>query len=171
MAVVRKSGSVGPLRLWNRRRRLAHALDHADFHAAFRRALQLHVVHEVADEEDAAAARLEQVLRRERVGDRLRIEAFALIADANHQLGLGRRRRFELDEHALGRVVAVAVLDGVDDRLADRDADPVDRVLVEARCPPDVVADDLHEVEHLEGAGELEADDLVIADGHEWLAT
>ena len=44
--------------------RAGHALDHADFHAALGRALQLHVVHEVADEEDAAAARLEQVLRR-----------------------------------------------------------------------------------------------------------
>ena len=38
-------------------RRRVHALDHADFHAAFRRALQLHVVHEVANQEDAAAAR------------------------------------------------------------------------------------------------------------------
>ena len=44
-------------------RRWLHALDHADFHAAFRRALQPHVVHEVANEENAAAARSAEVLR------------------------------------------------------------------------------------------------------------
>ena len=72
---------------------------------------------------------------------------------------VGRGRRLELDEHVLGRVVAVAVLDRVDDRLADRDADPVQRVLVEADAARQVIADHLHEVEHLEGAGELEPDD------------
>jgi hypothetical protein len=44
-----------------RGRRLG-AFDHADFHSAFGRALQPDVVHEIADEEDAAAARLQQVL-------------------------------------------------------------------------------------------------------------
>ena len=50
------AGHSGSARLGGRR--ADGALDHADFHAALRRALQLHVVHEVADEEDAAAARL-----------------------------------------------------------------------------------------------------------------
>ena len=72
----------------------------------------------------------------------------------------------ELDEDVLGRVVPVAVLDGVDDRLADRDADPVQRVVVEADVARHVVADDLHEVEHLEGAGELEADDVSAVGRH-----
>ena len=96
MAVVRKSGSGGigrgrrqawadPLRAGGLRRR--HALDHPDLHAAFGRALQLHVVHEVANQEDAAAARLQQVLGRERIGDFLGIEAVALVADADTQLG------------------------------------------------------------------------------------
>ena len=80
------------------------ALDHADLHAAFRRALQLDVVHEVADEEDAAAARLQQVFGRQRIGHLFGIEAFALIADADCQLRHARRRsRLELDEHALAR--------------------------------------------------------------------
>src|SRR5439155_6006915 len=143
------------------------ALGHADFHPAFRRALQLDVVHEVADQEDAAAARLEEVLGRQRIGDRLRLEAFALIADANHQLRAGRgRRRLEIDEDVLARVVAVAVLDGVDDRLADRNADPVRRILVEADAARDVIAHNLHEVEHLERTGEFEPDDLVTVSRH-----
>src|SRR5689334_5806525 len=87
MAVVRKRG-LGATRL--------HALDHPDFHPAFRRALQPHVVHEVADEEDAAAARLEQVLRRERIREVLGIEAFALIAHADRQLRNALRRGLEL---------------------------------------------------------------------------
>ena len=72
----------------------------------------------------------------------------------------------ELDEHVLGRVVAVAVLDGVDHRLADRDADPVQRVVVEADVARHVVADHLDEIEHLERAGELEPDDVLAVSGH-----
>ena len=64
----------------------------------------------------------------------------------------------------LARVVLVAVLDGVDHRLADRHADPVNRVVVEPDVAADVVADDLHEVEHFEGAGEFEAERA--RDGH-----
>ena len=45
--------------------------------------------------------------------------------------------------------------------------DPVLRVLVETHVPNDVVADDLDEVQHLEGAAELEADDFVcVVGGH-----
>ena len=40
------------------------------------------------------------------------------------------------------------------------------RVVVEADAAADVVADDLDEVEHLEGAGELEADDDVTVRRH-----
>ena len=72
--------------------------------------------------------------------------------------GLGDRREGELDGHELAVVFAVAVLDGVDHRLADGDADPVDRVLVEAGELADAVADDLDEVQHLEVAVDLQAD-------------
>ena len=41
---------------------------------------QLDVVHEVADQEDAAAAALEHVLGRERVGDFFGLEALAFVA-------------------------------------------------------------------------------------------
>ena len=76
--------------------------------------------------------------------------------------GVGRVERRELDVHALVLVVAVAVLDGVDDRLADGDADPVQRVVVEPDMPADVIADDLHEVEHLERAAEIETDGVAV---------
>ena len=47
-------------------------------------------------------------------------------------------------------VVAVAVLDRVDDGLAHGDAHPVQRLLVEPRPAADVIADHLDEVEHVE---------------------
>ena len=73
----------------------------------------------------------------------------------------------KLDEHALAGVAAVAVLDGVDDTLADGDAHPVLGILVKADVADDVVADHLHEVQHLKGAGELEANDFVrVVGGH-----
>lgn len=37
----------------------SHALDHDDFHAALRGSLQHHFVHEAADQENAAATRLQ----------------------------------------------------------------------------------------------------------------
>src|SRR4051794_1939657 len=77
-AVVRSGESGMSLRVDGAACRL-RALDHADLHPTPRRALQLHVVHEAADEEDAAAARLQQVLRRQRIRERLRVEARALI--------------------------------------------------------------------------------------------
>ena len=55
-------------------------------------------------------------------------------------------------------ILAVAVLDGVDHRLAHRDADPVDGVLVQAGQLPDAIADDLHEVHHVEDAVDLQPD-------------
>src|SRR5260370_35605651 len=66
-----------------------HALQHLDLHPALRRAPEPDVVHEVANEKDAAAARLEEVLRRQGIGNFLGLEAFALGPAANHQLGTG----------------------------------------------------------------------------------
>src|SRR5688572_25738908 len=52
----------------------ADALDHHDFHPAFGRAPEVHPVHEAANQEDAAAAGLQQILGGERIGQRGGIE-------------------------------------------------------------------------------------------------
>src|SRR5262245_12712823 len=112
-AVVRKSGSTGMDRTALRPSRYGvvrsvgglDALHHPYLHSTLRCALQLHVVHEIADEKDAAAARLEKVFRGERVGDGLGVESLPLIADADGQLRHAGVRGFELDEHVLARVV------------------------------------------------------------------
>ena len=70
-AVARKTGSGAHEASARRRRRF----DHPDFHAALGRRLQRHFVHVVADEEDAAAAGLQDVLGRERIGDVFGVEA------------------------------------------------------------------------------------------------
>src|SRR5258706_3172029 len=149
-AVARKSGEIASAT----GRQLLH---HADFHAPVGSALQLHVVHEASHEKDAASAGLEHVLRGERVGNFLRLEPLTLVGDLDHELG--RRldgRECELDRDVLAAVLAVAVFDGVDDGLADGDADPVDRVLVEGGHLPHAVAEDLHEVHHVEQARDLQ---------------
>src|SRR5262245_4360128 len=129
IAVVRKTGSGAS----DTSRRRGELLHHAHFHPAFAAAVQGDVVHEAAHEEDAAAARLEQILRRERIGDHLRIESFALIEHAHDQLERRRLRgERELDGHELRGMLAVAVFDRVDDGLANGDANPVHRVFVEA---------------------------------------
>ena len=141
-------------------------LDHDDLHAALRRALQDHFVHEAADQEDAAPARLQQVLGRQWIGDRL-----------GSKPGPSSRTRMTMPE---GRpassgvnstctlfvlVALVAMLDGIDDRLAHGDADPVQRLVVEPGEPPEMVARDLDEIEHLEGAVEIEMDAVSV--GHQ----
>src|SRR4029450_11053304 len=81
IAVVRYSGRLDATRL--------HALHHPDLHPAFRRALQPHIVHEVADEEDAAAARLEEVLGRKRIRHLLGIEDLPLLPEGDATLRHG----------------------------------------------------------------------------------
>jgi hypothetical protein len=131
--------------------------DHPDFHAAFRRPRQAHLVHETANEKDPPAAGLEQVIGFEGIGDRLGIEAFSLIPDTNRQAGhLAGRRPLEFDKYVLRLVIAVAVPDGIDHRFADRHADPVNRLVIETERPPDVIAHDLDEIHHFERAGEFE---------------
>src|SRR5690606_23361328 len=143
------------------RRGPGELLRHPDFHAAARYPAQLELVHEAANEEDAAPAALEDVLGRERVGDAVRIEALALVPHADREAALlGVVRRDELHVHHLPLIVPVAVLDRVDHALADRHAHPVHRVLVEAETPAQMVTDQLDEVEHVEGAAELEPDDV-----------
>ena len=97
---------------------------------------------------------------------RLGIESRTLVThandDARRPAGIERR---ELDVHVLVLVAAVAVLDRVDDRLAHGDAHPVERLLVESGETPEMIARDLHEVEHLVRAVELETDGIPV--GHE----
>src|SRR3954465_7503099 len=85
-------------------------LHHADFHAPFGSAIQLHVVHEAAHEEDAASAGLEDVFGSEGIGDGGRLEAFPFVLDADDQRGgrVGRIER-ELDGDELLGAFAVAM--------------------------------------------------------------
>jgi hypothetical protein len=64
--------------------------------------------------------------------------------------------------HALALIMPVPVLDGVDDGLAHGDVDPVPGVFVQACHARNLIADDLHEIEHLERAMEVEADGVAV---------
>ena len=78
---------------------------------------------------------------------------------ADDQLArIGRRGEGELDGHQLVGMLAVAVLDGVDHRLAHGHADPVHAVFVEAGHLADVIAGDLDEIQHVEIAVDLDPD-------------
>src|SRR5262245_8403633 len=132
------------------------ALDHAHFHAALRCALQVDFVHEVANEEDAAAATFEQVFRSQRVSNAIGIESVSLISHPDDHFRNALECGRELDEHAFGDVVLIAVLDGVDDAFADGDADPMYRIFVEPDVPADMATDDFDEIHHVECARELE---------------
>src|SRR5262245_44786614 len=135
------------------------ALDHADQHAAFFTALEGHLVHEALHQEDSAAVGLEEILRGERIGKAVWIETAPLIADDDDDAGPAVvLARGAPDVDALPDVIAVPVLDGVDDRFPDRDAHPMHRILVKARHARDVIAHHLHEIEHAEGAVEIDAD-------------
>jgi len=128
--------------------------------------MKRHLVHEGAHQQDAASSGLEQIILCERVGDGVRIESAPFIPYANRDAG-GRRvvEGRELDVDSLARVEAVAVFDGVDDRLAYRNADPMKGLVVESRLTPDVIAHDLDEVQHVERAVKVEANG--VAAGHQ----
>jgi hypothetical protein len=82
-----------------------------------------------------------------------------------------RRVSEKIDDDALRFVVAVAVPDRVDHRLANRHANRIACVLVEAYAAGDVIADQLHEIELVERAREFQADDEVTTRHHTRLAT
>src|SRR5436190_23989100 len=98
-------------------------LDHAHLHAALRPALQHDIVHEAPHEKDSPAARFQNVFRCKRVSNLAWLEPLSLIDDADDELArIGNRHDREFDRHHLAVVLAIAVLDRVDDGLADRDA-------------------------------------------------
>jgi hypothetical protein len=68
----------------------------------------------------------------------------------------------ELHRDMFGPVLAVAMLDRVDDGFPHRHADPVRRVLVEAGDRRKAITEDLNEIEHLERAGQLQANQVTI---------
>ena len=130
-------------------------LHHLDHRAAPRRERIGHLVHELPHEEDPAAVGLQQVLLRQRIGDRGGIEPLPLVLDPDLQ---GVLVRGEQDHHALVLVPLVAVLDGVDDRLAHGDAQVMRGVVVEAGHLRRPGEDGLHHLEHVETAGDVELD-------------
>jgi len=76
-----------------------------------------HLIHKGPDQEEAAAGAAQQILRGQRVGQRFRVQPFALVGDGNNQflsvvLKTGR--------DPLGRVVLVAMQYRVDGGLARR---------------------------------------------------
>src|SRR5690606_21845993 len=152
MAVARYSGGI-------RSGTGSELLDHAYFHPAFRPAAHDDIVHEAAHEEDAASARLQDVLGGQGIGDFFGLEPFTLVDDADDELGGsddGGDR--ELDHHELAVVFPVPMLDGIDDRLAHGHADPVDGVLVEPGEHREPVAGRLDHVEQFEVAGDFQPD-------------
>ena len=130
-------------------------LHHLHHGAAPRRERISNLIHELPHEEDPAAVGLQQVLLRQRIGDGGGIEPLPLVLDPDLQGVLVRGQ----DEHdPLGLIPLVAVLDGVDDRLAHRDAQVMRRVVVEAGHRRRPSEDGLHHFEHLETAGDVELD-------------
>src|SRR5688572_19977868 len=156
-AVARKTGSG---KKGDASRSLVlHALHHTHFHAAFGSALEDQLVHEAANHEDTAAAALEQVLGRQTVFDGRRVKTSALVAHTDRNAGaFFPIELHELDMHALAAVVAVAVLDCVDHRLAYRDSHGVKCVVIEPDSPGHVVADNLDEIEHVQVAWKVDVD-------------
>jgi 4-amino-4-deoxy-L-arabinose transferase-like glycosyltransferase len=132
-----------------------HPLQHPNHGAAPRGERVRDLVHELPHEEDAAPVGLQQVLLRQRVGDGAGVEALPLVLDPHLQRV---RLRGEDDRDAFALVSAVAVLDGVYDRLAHCDAQVVGGLFVEARHLGGPGQDGLHHLEHLETAGHVELD-------------
>ena len=91
--------------------------------------LEVYLIHEGTNEEDAAAGSAQKILRRQRVGERVRVQSFALVGDANHQRFAGI---FKGGGDALFGIVGVAVEHSVDRCFPDRHGDAKDLVFVDA---------------------------------------
>ena len=90
---------------------------------------KVYLIHEGADEEDAAAGAAHEVFGRQRIGQGVGVEAFALIADLDDEgFAVVLKARGDL----FGRVVVVAVQDGIHGRLPHRHGQAESLVFVDA---------------------------------------
>jgi hypothetical protein len=113
----------------------------------------VYLIHEGFDEEDAPARTAENVLRRQRVGNGIRVEAGALIRDADDQcVGVGFKRGCDV----LGSIVCVAVEDGVNRGLSHRHGDVGDGVFIESGALSKVLCGSFYRVDALEVGTERE---------------
>src|SRR5215213_1225345 len=78
----------------------------------------LNFVHDVVDEEHSTAGGSKQVLGIARIRNLTNVEAFAFIFDSETRFF---RRQLGSDLHEFAQIVFVAVLDGVHERLVERD--------------------------------------------------
>jgi len=113
------------------RARGLHTLDHADFHPASgarcSRTSSMKLRMRKMPGRSISAGSRDQAGWRPSPDRSLRLHR----ARGSRTPHVGSRRRLELDEDVFFRVVPVAMLDRVDHRLADRHADPVERVFVQ----------------------------------------
>ena len=90
---------------------------------------KVYLIHEGSDQKDAAAGSTQDILRQQRVRNRLRIEPRTFIRDPHHQR---IRRRLKQHRHALAWIVPIPMQNRVDRRLAHGHPDMRHRVLVKA---------------------------------------
>ena len=118
-----------------------------------------HVVHEVAHQEDAAAARFQHVLGRERIGDALGVETLALVAHRDDQLAAGTEETNSTCTIFRSSFWLPCLMALMTD---SRTATPTQciGVFVESDALAQVIAHHLDEVQHVERAAEFEPDDV-----------
>src|SRR5271154_2821049 len=89
---------------------------------------KVYLIHERPDEKDTAPRPSKYVFRSQRIGNRIRIEPWTLVGDADNQRV---RRRLKRGRNVLGRVVRVAMKYSVDSRFPHGHGDMRNRVFVE----------------------------------------
>src|ERR1039458_3467940 len=128
-------------------------LDKSEFGARMQLA-KVYLIHEGPYEEDAPAGAAQDVFRGERVGDVAGVEACSLVRDAHHQgVGIGLKRGGD----QLGRVVGVAVQDGVDSGLTHGHGDVGDGVFVETGARREALSGVFDRVRSEEHTSELQS--------------
>lgn len=109
--------------------------------------------HERAHEEETASCRAQDVLRRRGVGHRLGIEPTPLITNFRFK-GVGAQRHRQ--ENPFASILLVAVLDRIDEALADRHRDVVNSVFVQSSRSRSAIDEGLNRFEKVESTLEVE---------------
>src|SRR6185436_8259930 len=109
-------------------------------------------------EEDATPVRTQDVLRVQRIPDRRRVESGALVLDPDDQLVSFEQ---QVDVDLLARILRIAVLDRIGDRLADRQIDRVSGVLLDAELIERILEHDLDELDVLESATQIHMEPMI----------